>query len=136
MNDKVLAILTHLGGLLGYLIIPFVGSILTPLAIWGIGKTPERPLLDQHGKEVINFQISILIYIALGFLFLIIPAVFLSFGTLSSEIIITFIGSYLILAIFFGLTLAVFEFICVIVAIIRAIQGRNCYYPLTIRLIK
>jgi uncharacterized Tic20 family protein len=52
------AMLCHLSALIGF-VIPF-GSILGPLVIWLI-KRADMPLVDQHGKEALNFQLTVAI---------------------------------------------------------------------------
>jgi len=54
----------HLAVLAVYMGIPF-GNILGPLIIWLV-KKDEFPLVDEQGKESLNFQISMLIYGAVG----------------------------------------------------------------------
>jgi len=49
----------HLSTLCGY-VMPF-GNILGPLVVWLI-KKDEYPLVDDQGKEALNFQISITIW--------------------------------------------------------------------------
>lgn len=52
-EDRMLAMLCHLGGL-------FTGFIV-PLIIW-IVKKDTSPFVDDQGKESLNFQLSLLIY--------------------------------------------------------------------------
>ena len=56
----------------------FPGHLLPPLILWLI-KRDESPELDAHGKEAVNFRISMLIYnvvaaffclVLIGFVFL------------------------------------------------------------------
>jgi len=70
------AMYCHLSALSGF-IIPF-GSILGPLVIW-LMKKDTMPIVDQHGKEALNFQITVMIalivaglsmFILIGFLLL------------------------------------------------------------------
>ncbi len=53
---NMLSHLIALTGLLGY-----VGFILGPLLVWMIQRE-KYPSVNQHGKESLNFQISVLIY--------------------------------------------------------------------------
>lgn len=53
----------HLCPLVGF-VIPFA-NLITPLILWLI-KRQESPALDQAGKDVLNFQISISIYAILS----------------------------------------------------------------------
>ena len=50
----------HLAALALYIGIPF-GNIFGPLIIWLI-KKDEIPLVDEQGKESLNFQISLILY--------------------------------------------------------------------------
>jgi uncharacterized Tic20 family protein len=52
------AMYCHLSALAGF-IVPF-GSVIGPLVIW-LMKKDTMPLVDQHGKESLNFQITALI---------------------------------------------------------------------------
>ena len=40
---------------------PWAGHILGPLIVW-LAKRGDSPEIDEHGKESLNFQISMLIY--------------------------------------------------------------------------
>jgi uncharacterized Tic20 family protein len=91
--------------------VPAFGHILGPLIVWLV-KRADSPEIDQHGKEALNFQISMLIYnIVAGILCLIL------------------IG-FVLLAI-----LHVLNVVFVIIAALRASEGQLYRYPLTIRLI-
>ncbi|OPX33762.1 orotate phosphoribosyltransferase [candidate division KSB1 bacterium 4484_188] len=57
---RLWAMLCHLIALAGF-VIPF-GNIIGPLVVWMI-KREESPFIDYHGKEALNFQISMSIYI-------------------------------------------------------------------------
>ncbi len=68
------AMCCHLAALSGF-IIP-LGNVLGPLIVWLI-KKDTMPLVDQHGKESLNFQITvllafivclILVFVLIGFL--------------------------------------------------------------------
>jgi uncharacterized Tic20 family protein len=115
------SMLCHLSALAG-LIIPF-GSILGPLIVWQIKKN-ELPEIDPHGKESINFQITILI----------ITIIFgaLLFGTLGYG---AFVGSpFALFAGSFGLgsilsLIRLISWILVVLASIRANNGELFHYP-------
>ncbi len=59
------AMICHLSALAGF-VIPF-GNILGPLVVWLL-KRAEMPLVEQHGKEAINFQITVSIAAVISFL--------------------------------------------------------------------
>src|ERR1700716_1714121 len=53
-------VLCHATALAGFFV-PWAGHILGPLIVW-LAKRNDSPEIDQHGKESLNFQISMLIY--------------------------------------------------------------------------
>jgi uncharacterized Tic20 family protein len=108
-DEKMWAMLCHLSALAGF-IIPF-GNIIAPIIIW-ILKKEEYPLVDDQGKESLNFQISITIYIIIS-------------------VILIFVAIGIVLL----LLVALFSLIMIVVASIKANDGEKYRYPLTIRLI-
>ena len=109
--------LCHLCGLIGY----FgngLGSIIGPLVVWII-KKDTIPAVDRHGKEALNFNISIGIYYLALLAF-----TFATFG----------IGAILSVPLF--LALAIFHLVCVILAATKANNGEEYRYPLCLRLLK
>ena len=50
----------HLASFAG-IVVPVIGCVVGPLVVWQI-KKEEFPFVNHHGKEAVNFQISILIY--------------------------------------------------------------------------
>lgn len=103
--------LCHLLGLVGFLGIPF-GSVIAPLILWLVKKN-EDAFLDATGKEVINFQISIVIYTIIATL-----SLFIVVG-------IILLPLFLILALVYT-----------IIGAIKASNGVVYRYPLTFRFIK
>lgn len=89
-----------------------LGNIIAPLIIWQI-KKEDSSFIAYHGKEALNFQISIIIYISI--------AAILSFFLIG-------------LPLLFGLW--IFSLIIVIIAALKANDGQYYRYPLTIRFIK
>lgn len=68
-EDKQLLVIAHLSQLLDY--VTGFGGFIVPLILWLVNK--DRVLgMDEHGKSIINFQISIFIYCLLS-----IPAILL-----------------------------------------------------------
>ena len=117
MDANTWAMLCHLSGLTGY-VANGLGSIIAPLILWLI-KKDEMPAVDQHGKEALNFNISVAIYgMALGVL------TFLTFGFAA------------LLTIPLMLALGIFHVVCVILAAIKANNGEDYQYPLCLRLVK
>jgi len=110
-DARMWAMFCHLSGLAG-LIIPAVGCVIGPLVVWLI-KKEQFPFVAEQGKEALNFQISMLIY-----------------GAIAGLLCFACIG--FVLAPLVGITDIVF----LIIAAIKANDGRPYRYPLTIRFIK
>src|SRR5258707_14654314 len=53
-------ILAHATALVGFLV-PVAGHIVGPLIVW-LAKRQDSPEIDAHGKESLNFQISMFIW--------------------------------------------------------------------------
>ena len=100
----------HLAAIVGYLGIPF-GNIVGPLIIW-LMKRDTDPFVDAQGKESLNFQISITIYVMI-----------------SIFLILVLVG------ILFLIVVPVAALILTIIAAIKANDGEDYRYPFTIRLI-
>ncbi|CAN5180982.1 DUF4870 domain-containing protein [soil metagenome] len=100
----------HLSAFLGF-VIPF-GNVIAPLIVWQMKKN-EYPAVDEHGKESVNFQLSLLLYIMI-----------------SLVLILVLIGIVLLVA------LAIMQLILVIIAAMKADKGELYRYPFTIRFIK
>lgn len=73
-ETKTWAMILHLSVFAGCLV-PIAG-LIAPILIWQL-KKEQLPALDAHGKEVVNFLISMFIYgvvaVALSFLLIGIP---------------------------------------------------------------
>ena len=109
-DEKPWAMLCHFSSFSG-LIFPF-GNFLAPLIIWLI-KKEEMPFVEDQGKEVLNFQISMTIYLLI-----------------SGMLCIILIGIPIIIG------LVIFCFIITIIAAISANDGKSYRYPINLRLIK
>jgi len=104
-------VLCHATALAGFFV-PWAGHILGPLIVWLV-KRNDSPEIDEHGKESLNFQISMLIY-----------------NVIAGVLCLVLIG-FVILAI-----LHILNLVLVIIASIQASEGKFYRYPLAIRLIK
>ncbi len=109
-EERTYAMFCHLGALSGY-IVPF-GNIIVPLVLWLIKKNSSS-FVDLHGRESLNFQISMLIYSLIAAVFILV-----------------------VVGIFLLAVLWIFNLVIVIIAGVRAESGERFRYPLTIRLIK
>src|SRR5438132_5240895 len=104
-------VLAHALALAGFFV-PWAGHIVGPLIVW-LAKRGDSPDIDAHGKESLNFQISMLIY-----------------GVISGILCLIIVGFFLLVL------LHILNVVLVIVASIQASEGKLYRYPLTIRLIK
>jgi uncharacterized Tic20 family protein len=111
VNVRTWAAFIHASALLG-VVLHFPGHLLGPLILWFI-KRDDAPELDAHGKEAVNFQISMLIYNAVAAVFCLV------------------LVGFVFLAI-----LWVLNAIFVIIAAIKASDGEFYRYPMTIRFIQ
>lgn len=109
-TTRTWCILAHASALVGF-VVPFFGHMVGPLIIW-LAKRPDSPEIDAHGKESMNFQISMLIY-----------------NIVAGILCIILIGIPILILLHFA------NIIFVIIASIQAGEGRLYRYPMTIRLI-
>ena len=109
-NPRQMAMFLHFSQLLGY-VVPVAGWAV-PLILWQVYKD-KVPGLDQHGKEVANFIITMFILSIIG--------------ALTTCIGIGFIVLILV---------SIFGIVCPILGGIRANEGGFFRYPLTLQFIK
>ncbi|MEI6706156.1 MAG: DUF4870 domain-containing protein [Methylococcales bacterium] len=105
------AMFLHLSQLAGFTVLPLLG-LIAPIIIWQI-KKEQYPSIDEHGKAVVNWIISELIYGAIGFMLLFVLIGFPILGIL-------------------GILGLVFP----IIGGIKANNGELWHYPMTINIIK
>ena len=90
-----------------------IGHIVGPLVVW-LAKRDGNPLVDDQGREALNFQISWTIYFIANVI-----------------LFVTVIGAIIAIPVFF--ILPVFHIVCMIIAAIKANDGVAFRYPLCIR---
>ncbi|MDA9627568.1 DUF4870 domain-containing protein [Flavobacteriaceae bacterium] len=108
IENRQLLVLTHLSQLLDF--ITGIGGFLVPLIIWLI-KKDEVFDMDRHGKAILNFRISMFIY-----LLICVPAILL-FG----------------LGILGFIVIGIFYVIFPIINALRASKNQEPNYPLSIK---
>ncbi len=146
-NDKNIATVLHLSTLTQY-IIPF-GNYIFPIVIWSSKK--ESDFIDDNGKKVMNFQLSIFVYSVVLCLIAIPVLAYTFFHNMPWEAIINDneaiienfnfnkIGGFAIVGIVAGFlfgALKVIEFILTIIAAVKASNGESYKYPLSIPFFK
>ena len=108
-DERMLASFCHLGGLVGMLFPPM--NIIIPLILYLVYRDKYELVADQ-GKEAVNFQLSLLIFIIVGILL-----VFVAIGIVVLPL------------------LMIFALIVIIIAALRARDGEKYRYPFAIRFI-
>lgn len=109
--------LAHLLGLLG-LIDMFVLGLIGSLVVYLTGRG-ESPFVEDHAREAVNFQLSMLIYAAVGILLLIVT-----------------LGVAFLIVVPVGIALWFIRLIVGIVASVAASRGEYYRYPLCLRLLR
>ncbi len=109
-TNNQLLVITHLSQLLD--LVTLVGGFFVPLIIWLTNKDKVYHM-DEHGRAIINFRISMLIYLAIC-----IPLVLL-FG----------------LGILGFIVIGVLYFILPILNAIKASNGEQPNYPFSLKII-
>ncbi len=109
-TDNQLLVIMHLSQLLDA--VTMIGGFIVPLALW-LTKKEEINKMDEQGKMILNFKISMFIYIIISAIFVI-------------------IGIGIIGLIVFGLM----NFIYPIVNAINVSNNKEPYYPFAIKFIK
>ncbi|ANV85076.1 hypothetical protein AWQ21_12235 [Picosynechococcus sp. PCC 7003] len=149
-QERNWAIACHLSSLawipltfLGIGAIPFV-NVIAPAVIWYL-KKDESELIDVHGKESLNFQLSMTIYgfaagIILGILAIIgvVFVILLGLGGSNNPFaalmaILTGVGVFAFITLI--VAIAIFQIAVVILAATKVKEGQMYRYPFNLRLI-
>ena len=151
-NERTIASVTHLSTLTQYFI-PF-GNFIFPIIIWSYKKN-DSEFVDTNGKQTLNFQLSIFMYSTILVIIAIPLLIFgfmdsisthpnfngnfdfdnIRFENFSYEKITTIMIVALVAFVIFGF-LKIVEFILIILAAVKASNGENYKYPLTIPFFK
>ena len=110
-EDRQVLMIMHLSQLLDF--VTGIGGFIVPLILWATQKDKIQDM-DEQGKEIINFQISLFIYSIVC-----IPLIFL-FG----------------LGFLFLILVGILGLIFPIINAIKASNGEPTNYPMTIRIIQ
>lgn len=109
-DARMWAMLAHLSALTGMFTV--IGSVVGPLIVWQIQKD-KSAYVDYHGKEAVNFQITMAIAFAVSFILMF--------------VLIGFVLLWIVGAVWLVFT---------IIAAVKANNGEYYRYPLTVRFIK
>ena len=116
-DDRTWALVAHIGSLVAAW---FAVGFLAPLVVMLVKS--DRPFVRRHAVESLNFQISLLIYAVVGVIVAFLAG------------LVTF-GAALFVVIPVALVLGLAVLAVIIVATVKASQGEDYRYPLTIRFI-
>ncbi|CCH51670.1 hypothetical protein BN8_00612 [Fibrisoma limi BUZ 3] len=109
-DARMWAMLTHLSALPGSFFV--IGAVVAPIVIWQIQKD-KSAYVDYHGKEAVNFQITMAIAFAVSFLLM-----------------------FVLVGIFLIWVVGIVWLVLTIIAAVKANNGEYYRYPLTIRFIR
>ena len=107
-EERTWAAAAHAGSFVGAAV---AMAFLAPLLV-RLVKGKESAFVDRHSVESLNFQITALIY-----------------AVVSAVLVLVVIGIFLLVA------LAVFYVVLVVLATVKAANGQDFRYPLTLRVI-
>ncbi|AQQ68253.1 hypothetical protein Mag101_11835 [Microbulbifer agarilyticus] len=110
LEKNTYLMLMHLSQLVGFCV-PGAGLIL-PIIMWAVNKD-NSPEIDRHGKVILNWMISALIY----------------------SVILIFL-MIIVIGVFGFLILLLLDIIFVVVGAINASEGKLWKYPLSIQFFK
>jgi uncharacterized protein len=121
---KTWSMMCHLSVFAGF-IVPF-GNIFGPLTVW-LMKRDSIAEVREHGREALNFQLSITIY-----------SIVLTVAFFAGMLGAAMERSPALMIVAIGITivaLSLFSLVCIIIATVRASRGETFIYPLSIRFI-
>jgi uncharacterized Tic20 family protein len=129
LSDHALVALSQLGPLFGYLMVVTNGVIGFPFVWWGstfllpwrivpplvllLVRGQDSPFVRQQSKYALNFQLSMVIYW-----------------------IVTITLMFVLIGFLFVIPLALLELICIIIAAVKASEGKVFRYPLAIPFVR
>jgi uncharacterized Tic20 family protein len=116
-EHRTLVMLEHLAPLAAFFL-PLLGNVIGAAVAWLLTRD-RHPILDDQGREVVNFQISISLY----------------FFVLGALILLTF-GLGILLLWPLLLALYALQFITMILAVSATTSGRPYRYPFSLRFVR
>ena len=108
-DDRMWAMCCHLSALLGYLL-PF-GQLIGPAVVW-MAKRERSGFVDAHGREALNFQISVMLYT-----------------------VVALIACFVLIGFLLLFALVLFHVAMTLYASLRAQQGDAVRYPMALRVL-
>lgn len=108
-TDNQLLVITHLTQLLTY--ITGFGGLIVPLIIWATQKDRVEAM-DAHGKSILNFQLSVIVYTIIS-----VPLMLIGIGFITLPLIL------------------IMAFVLPIINAIKASNGELPSYPLSLNFV-
>ena len=108
-EERLWAMFCHLSAMLGYLL-PF-GQLIGPSVVW-MAKRDRSGFIDAHGREALNFQISVMLYA-----------------------VIALIACFVLIGFLLLFALVIFHVSMTLYASLRAQQGDAVRYPMALRIL-
>lgn len=123
-HERTWAVVCHLSALCGLIFIPLY--VVAPLIVW-VFKKKSSPVIEEHGKESINFQLSMLLYgLCMVLILFILQHTIAGISSDHSKNLMLLVPA----------VMALFDSIMVIVAAVKAYKGDLFHYPITIHFIQ
>ena len=110
-NERIYATWMHIAGLSMYIGVPF-GHVLVPLILWAL-KHKESYYIDQQGRDVLNFQLTISFYM-----------------------IFCFMLFSILIGYMFIVPVVLLHIIASVMGAMRTYRGKTFRYPVTFRIIR
>ncbi|WP_375057707.1 DUF4870 domain-containing protein [Zobellella sp. DQSA1] len=108
-DEKNWAMFCHLSVFAG-LLVP-LGNIVVPLVLWLL-KRRESAYVDFHGKEVLNFQITLLL-----------------------ALVVCWVLTFVIIGFVLMVVLGLVALVLTLIGVVRASRGEYYRYPFALRLV-
>lgn len=116
-EQRTVVVLEHLSPLAAFWL-PLLGNVIGALVAWLLTRD-RHPVVDEQGREVVNFQISISLY----------------FLAVTALIVLT-LGIGILLLWPLLLALYALQFVTMLLAVAATLNGRPYRYPFSIRFLR
>lgn len=131
LNENTYCFLIHISVLLGF--IHVILGLITPIILWTLYREKNQRV-DQHGKNVLNWILSFMIYLSICFI-IVFPLN--SFMNLSLNYSYNFSSPISLFSGFVPITiLMILSIIFILVGGLKASTGKLWKYPLSIKFLK
>jgi uncharacterized protein len=110
-DERTWGMIAHLSAFVAFLV-PIVGGVLGPLVVW-LARRDRSPFVATQAKEALNFNLSVLI-----------------------AAVLCWILVFVLIGILLGVGLFIAWLALTIIAAIKASEGIDYRYPVSLRLVK